>query len=169
MQENQSYSLFFRGEKNTAVRFGLLELDANGDFVGYVAQAQIPAEAGFNQFSQAWLHGIKLQAGGLYAYFVESDTSLGEFSKADVEAGVHLNVSKFLMPFGMEKHLIFASLKGTPGYYTVQNLPAEVVKTRYDQVSVRGAVADATTVIMAYYSESPVHLNYFNSVNYQAV
>ncbi|MCS0205212.1 CalY family protein [Vibrio sp. HS-50-1] len=208
--ENQSYSLFFRGEKNTAVRFGLLELDANGDFVGYVAQAQIPAEAGFNQFSQAWLHGIKLQAGGLYAYFVESDTSLGEFtsspvsagvflnpdeldtipdltpsdtatrrfrltesfgefSKADVEAGVHLNVSKFLMPFGMEKHLIFASLKGTPGYYTVQNLPAEVVKTRYDQVSVRGTVADATTVIMAYYSESPVHLNYFSSVNYQAV
>lgn len=199
------YSAYFRGVKRTGQRFGVLEIDRNGDFVAIVAQAPVPTEPHTMDFQQAWIHNISLEPGRLYAYFVESEAgtfacvpleagvfannagvdvvpdltpritehtrmieSFGTYTKAEIAAGVTLNVGRYPMPFGMEKHLIMSPCRGADGTENPYNrIP--ITKVDYQSVLVKGdTTSDDTRHIMAYYSPYPVHLNYFNSPNYVA-
>ncbi|MCR9315065.1 hypothetical protein NB489_13070, partial [Vibrio alginolyticus] len=192
-------------------RFGVVELDHNGNFVDYVGKAfsERPEPA---KFVHSWLHGLKFKPGGIYAFFVESDMnnggkscaftgagvflnpdqqnivpdltpsltakeasrcveSFGRFTKADLIAGVSVDVGRYPMPYGMEKHLIFCNCQITETATKAPISPSTITKTDYKTVSVVGDTVGTQTHghLMAYYSKTPVHLNYFNSVNYQAV
>nr|WP_253652199.1 hypothetical protein [Vibrio sp. Y51_MX_L26] len=97
--------------------------------------------------------------------------SFGRFTKADLIAGVSVDVGRYPMPYGMEKHLIFCNCQITETATKAPISPSTITKTDYKTVSVVGDTVGSQTHghLMAYYSKMPVHLNYFNSVNYQAV
>lgn len=70
------------------VRFGVVKLDRNGDFVEFIAEQNI-AGNGTNITKEFWIHGITLEAGGLYAFVIES-SGAGKSCKP-YAAGVFLN------------------------------------------------------------------------------
>ncbi|HHX8665511.1 TPA: hypothetical protein ACVO38_000246 [Vibrio alginolyticus] len=211
-RKDLSYSAYLKMHDDTVYhRFGVVELDHNGNFVDYVGKAfsERPEPA---KFVHSWLHGLKFKPGGIYAFFVESDMnnggkscaftgagvflnpdqqnivpdltpsltakeasrcveSFGRFTKADLIAGVSVDVGRYPMPYGMEKHLIFCNCQITETATKAPVSPSTITKTDYKTVSVVGDTVGTQTHghLMAYYSKTPVHLNYFNSVNYQAV
>lgn len=207
--ETVEYSAYFRGLKYNGARFGVMELDAQGDFVRIVAESTIPPEPvnGYD-FPQAWIHNITLRPGKLYAYFVETKKessstgclineagvflnpeslevvpdmkpsipetlrmteSLGTLNKSEVMAGAGIDVGRYPMPFGMEKHLILSACHYQYGDQRNTYPHVSITKQDYKGVLVKGGdfVKDVSH-IQAFYSPFPVHLNYFNSPNYVA-
>ncbi|MCU8525294.1 hypothetical protein M2G33_09275 [Vibrio vulnificus] len=96
--------------------------------------------------------------------------SFGNLSKAELNDGVSVDVGRFVMPFGMEKHLIFCNCQtiqtGTEAPYSA----ATITQSDYKTIHVQGDTTSTQTHghLMAYYSEMPVHLNYFKSNSYTA-
>ncbi|PMO39592.1 hypothetical protein BCT11_14980 [Vibrio sp. 10N.222.52.B12] len=211
-RKDLSYSAYLKMHDDTVYhRFGVVELDQNGDFVDYVGKT-FSARPEPAKFVQTWLHGLKFKPGGIYAFFVESDMnnggkscaftgagvflnpeqqnivpdltpsqpaqealrcveSLGHLSQAQLTGGVSIDVGRFPMPFGMEKHLIFCNCQTTQTATETPINAATITKTDYKTVRVVGDTVGGQSHghLMAYYSKTPVHLNYFNSANYQAV
>ncbi|MCG0020104.1 hypothetical protein [Vibrio parahaemolyticus] len=207
-----SYSVYLKMHDDTVYhRFGVVELDANGDFVDYVVTS-MTAQPKAPDFVHSWIHGVKLKPGGIYAFFVESDMnngrkstaftgagvflnpsqanvvpdltpspvakdtmrcvdSLGRLTKAELTGGVSVDVGRYSMPFGMEKHLIFCNCQITGTTTEAPYSASTITKVNHNTVQVQGDTAGGQSHahLMAYYSKTPVHLNYFNSVNYQAV
>ncbi|HDI3268964.1 TPA: hypothetical protein PMC30_003747 [Vibrio cholerae] len=92
----ETYSAYFIGKNENAGRFGIVELDFNGNAKKIIAQKAISNSGDPYLFSEDWLHGIKLKSNCMYAYFVESNSKSGSqygFS-SPVAAGVFLNHSQ---------------------------------------------------------------------------
>ncbi|HAS8230579.1 TPA: hypothetical protein I7755_11715 [Vibrio vulnificus] len=211
--KNLSFSAYLACSRYSGNRFGVLELNERGDFIRYVASGPIANATEPTGFNHTWLHDIKLKAGGLYAFFVESDTtnsgmlscapaaagvflnperanvvpdltpnpaitqqtrvqhSFGHLTKAQMNAGATLDVSRFALRYGMEKHLIFCACKLEGHADTAPFFAATITRSDYKSVLVQGDThgSEATAHILALYSPTPVHLNYFASGNYTAV
>ncbi|HGZ6750821.1 TPA: hypothetical protein ACOLZQ_004665, partial [Vibrio parahaemolyticus] len=92
-------------------------------------------------------------------------------TKAELTGGVSVDVGRYSMPFGMEKHLIFCNCQITGTTTEAPYSASTITKVNHNTVQVQGDTAGGQSHahLMAYYSKTPVHLNYFNSVNYQAV
>ncbi|MCF8779932.1 hypothetical protein LZU85_14090 [Vibrio sp. IRLE0018] len=89
----ETFSAYFVGANENAGRFGIVELDFNGNAKKIVAQKTISNSGDPYLFSEDWIHGIKLKSNCMYAYFVESNSKGGSqygFS-SPVAAGVFLN------------------------------------------------------------------------------
>ncbi|OXE19201.1 hypothetical protein BSG30_05315, partial [Vibrio parahaemolyticus] len=97
--------------------------------------------------------------------------SLGRLTKAELTGGVSVDVGRYSMPFGMEKHLIFCNCQITGTTTEAPYSASTITKVNHNTVQVQGDTAGGQSHahLMAYYSKTPVHLNYFNSANYQAV
>lgn len=102
------YSAYLLGRKESGKRFGIAELDRNGDFVKYIKTKEIDA-ANWNTIAEYWIHDIQLTEGNLYAFIIESDG--GEINSADSSfkaflSGVFLNneMNDIPPPLGAQRY-----------------------------------------------------------------
>ncbi|UAB68824.1 hypothetical protein INR79_09715 [Vibrio sp. SCSIO 43132] len=92
------YSVYFFGQTNQGQRFGIVELDVDGNAKQIVAE-KVLTKHSFDEHERQWIHGIELDPSQAYAYFVESDSadnsrhSNGK-SALIIEAGVFINYEK---------------------------------------------------------------------------
>ncbi|UAB72393.1 hypothetical protein INR79_24360 [Vibrio sp. SCSIO 43132] len=197
------YSAYFLGRKKGGVRFGIVELDVDGNATQIVAQQNIAAND-WDKFTEQWIHNIKLRAGQLYAYFVESDSanhrrsalpletgvfintekldivpdmtpharpthksceSLGLLPSADVQAGVVVPIKSYHSPFGVEKHFVFAHCGQALGQYRLSMNPLSITRNDATSIRVQGTppTGDANVHLMAFYSETPLYINFSNA------
>ncbi|CCN85475.1 Conserved hypothetical protein [Vibrio nigripulchritudo SFn27] len=84
------HSAYYLGRKNGGIRFGIVELDVEGNATRIVAQKAIDSHE-WGNFTEGWIHNIELAASRLYAYFVESDSSQHRHSAVPIETGVFIN------------------------------------------------------------------------------
>ena len=113
------FSAYLLGIQESGVRFGIAELDRNGDFIKYVKTKELN-ESNAGAIAEHWIHGIQLSEGNLYAFIIESDGG-GGFAVSSFKAflsGVFLNndMQDVPPPLGAQRYSSMTQL-GLVGTY----------------------------------------------------
>ncbi|MGR5064671.1 hypothetical protein [Photobacterium sp. DNB22_13_2] len=93
-QKKAMVSVYYRGfAKGKTARFGILELDDDYHYVRIVAEKLVEEESNESRLIKQFIHGVELQAGKKYAYFIEVE-KLNGLGNSVNETGVFINPEK---------------------------------------------------------------------------